>query len=77
VNRNSAVVAAARQLSHRRIETQASVRPEPRPNADSTISLLTLGTASFLYIADRTTLERKGLAASRRLESCMQSLEMT
>jgi hypothetical protein len=48
-----------------------------RPNADSTISLLTLGTASFLHGANRTTLERMGLAASRRLESWMQSLEMT
>jgi hypothetical protein len=48
-----------------------------RPNADSTISLLTLGTASFLHVTYRTTLERRGLAASRRLESCMQSLVMT
>jgi hypothetical protein len=51
--------------------------PEIRPNADSTIDLLTLGTASFLHFANRTTLERMGLAASRRLESWMQSLEMT
>ena len=29
------------------------------------------------HIANRTFLERMGLAASRRLESCMQSLEMT
>src|ERR1700690_4478850 len=54
-----------------------SGRSEPRPNADSTISLLTLETARFLHIANGTTLECRGLAASRRLESCMQSLEMT
>jgi len=60
-----------------RVKTQASRRSETRPNADSTISLLTLETARFLYIADRTTLECMGLVASRRLESCMQSLEMT
>jgi hypothetical protein len=51
--------------------------PEIRPNADSTINPLTLGTASFLLVANRTALERRGLAASRRLESWMQLLEMT
>src|ERR1039457_311154 len=60
-----------------RVETQASRRSETRPNADSTISLLTLETARFLHIANRTTLGCMGLAASRRLANCMQSLDMT
>jgi|GEM_PF-6560137 hypothetical protein len=49
---------------------------ETRPNADIAISLLTLGTASSVHVANRTAFERMGLAATRRLESCMQLYEM-
>jgi hypothetical protein len=48
-----------------------------RPNTDSPIGRLTLGIPSFLHAANRTTLKRMGLAASRRLESCVQLFEMT
>ncbi len=50
-----------RQVSHSRIENQSSYTTSP--NADSTISLSTLGTAGFLDVANRTTLECTGLAA--------------
>jgi hypothetical protein len=50
---------------------------ETCPNADSAIGLLTLRTANFLSIANRTTLDRTDLAASRRLENGMQLFEMT
>lgn len=76
--RNSYFVTAARQLSYKRVCNQnIGTGLEIRPNADTSIGLLTLGTASPLYVANRTTLERMGLAASRRLVSWMQSLETT
>ena len=50
-NRNSDLVAADRRLSHRQVKTKAPAHgPRIRPNADSTIGLLTLGTACFLHV---------------------------
>jgi hypothetical protein len=48
------------------------VQHSDRPNADSTISLWTLGMVSFFANTNLTTLEPMGLAASRRLESGLQ-----
>jgi hypothetical protein len=48
------------------------VQNSDRPNADSTISLWTLGMVSFFANTNLTTLEPMGLAASRRLESGLQ-----
>ena len=49
---------------------------ETRPNADSTIGLLTLAIAGFLYLAKPNDLGNAWcLAATRRLESCMQLYE--
>jgi len=62
-NTNSDVVAAASQLSQRRVETQASVRPETRPNADSTINLLTLGDSQFSLHCQANNLGTHGLSS--------------
>ena len=70
-NSDSAVIAQG----SRDQSTRTRLRPVQMSTA--AISLLTLGTASFLYIANRTTLERMGLAATRGLESCMQLYETT